>query len=526
MPDSFRGVAGRVEAAAERWPDRPALVVEGATVTYRDLWSRAGRLAAAVHRHAADRTFVAVVAARDETAYVGVLGALAAGCGYVPLNPAFPVARSAGMLRRSGARTLVAGPGSRALVEELLAASEAPLVVLLPEGPGGDGPLDDLGRHQVVGPEELAALDALGSAEAVAPQDPAYLLFTSGSTGEPKGVTVSQANVGAYLDHIAAAYGPTETDRCSQMFDLTFDLSVHDLFVTWSAGASLHVVPATSLMAPGRFIVDHELTHWFSVPSVAALMGRMRMLKAGLFPSLRVSLFCGEAFPVATARQWAEAAPNSVVDNLYGPTEATIAIAAHRVTADEPDGVVSIGTVFPTQHGRVADPSGAEVPDGEAGELLVAGTQITGGYLGDPERTAASFVTLADSELRPWYRTGDLVRRVDGELSYLGRVDEQIQVLGHRVELQEIDSTLRRAAGTDQAMAVSWPPGAAAEAVYAFVAASVPADEAAILDACRLALPAYMVPRKLFVLPDLPVNANGKTDRKALAATLKERLDG
>ena len=184
-------------------------------------------------------------------------------------------------------------------------------------------------------------------------------------------------------------YEITEHDRFSQTFDMTFDLSVFDLFVAWSRGACVCVMPSESFLKPAGWIAESELTVWFSVPSLALHMKRFGMLKPDRFPTLRWSLFCGEALPVEAAEAWAAAAPASVVENLYGPTELTIACTLYRWSAktSPPEcsaGLVPIGHPYPGMEALVVDESMQEVVPGGEGELLVAGPQVTPGYWSDP----------------------------------------------------------------------------------------------------------------------------------------------
>ena len=415
-------------------PSRPALEVAGETVSYAELHNRATRIAAAL----GEPPLTAVLASRSVTAYAAVLGALLAGHGYVPLNPRFPPRRNAAMLRRSGCRTLVADAEGEGTLADVLAELDEPPTVLreeLPPAPGWEPP-----------PPRPDAV--------------AYVLFTSGSTGTPKGVAVRHPNVVPFVDAAVERYGLTEDDRCSQTFDLTFDLSVFDMFVAWERGACLCVPSSGELMAPGGFVRRSGLTLWFSVPSTAAFMNRLRQLRSGSFPTLRWSLFCGEPLPAELASAFADAAPESTVENLYGPTEATIACTAYRWDPERSPGecvrgVVPIGEPLGETRTLVAGDDLREVAPGEDGELLVAGPQVTAGYLDDPERTAESFVTPPGSR-DVHYRTGDRVRNA-APLVYLGRVDDQIKVLGHRVELGEVEAALRSAAGVDEAVALGWP---------------------------------------------------------------------
>jgi acyl-coenzyme A synthetase/AMP-(fatty) acid ligase len=258
------------------------------------------------------------------------------------------------------------------------------------------------------------------------------------------------------------------------------------------------------------------------VPSTAVVLRKLRKLAPGAFPGLRLSLFCGEALPAELAAAWAAAAPGSIVENLYGPTELTIACTLYRWDPERSpreceQGLVPIGAPYPGMQARVVDESLHEVPPGEAGELLMTGPQLSLGYWQDPERTAAAFVVPPGHDA-VFYRTGDRVRRPrgDGPLAYLGRVDHQIKIQGYRVELGEIESTLREIAGVDVAIAVGWPENAGgADGVVAFLGADA-LDVAAVLRAARARLPNYMVPREIRLVREFPLNANGKVDRRAL----------
>jgi amino acid adenylation domain-containing protein len=530
----FQSLYEGFRQAAETHPDNPALWVDGQRHTYADLKTYASRLAnAIVDNEERAMPLAAVMGYRSFSSYASVLGVLAAGKGYVPLNPTFPPDRLRRMLALSKVEVLVASDEALELLEQVLEGIEDELAIICPDvGGAGDLPQRFPG-HRWLGPGVLESAPADLAAPVASPGDTAYLLFTSGSTGIPKGVAVSQGNVAAYLRYTIERYQVGPQDRLSQTFDLTFDLSVHDLFVSWWSGACLYAIPRRQLMGPGKFIRDHELTLWFSVPSLIMLMAQMRMLKPGLFPSLRWSLFCGEPLPAKSAALWQEAAGNSILENLYGPTEATIAISNFRWDQETSpakcrQGVVPIGHVYEGQRAIVADSEFNELPSGEQGELMLAGSQVTGGYLNNPEKTAAQFVQRTDDPGVTWYRTGDLVEAdPDGCLYYMGRVDNQVQVRGYRVELQEIDHALREASGSDLAVSVAYPPDSATvEAVYGFVAALGAPAEDKILAECRESLPDYMVPERVFLIDSLPRNVNGKIDRKALGLRLKEIIGG
>ena len=514
--------------SVHRFPARPALVVDGATLTYDQLWQQATGVASAIDAVTpVEAPLIAVLSHRSVVMYAGVLGILASGRGYVPLHPRFPVARLRKMLMASGCDTVIVEAGAQSLLPELLDGIGRRMTLIFPEPLAASMPDPQADAHRVIGPGSVAFDAPRAPILDPRPDGLAYLLFTSGSTGEPKGVPIRQRSVGAYVAFVCRRYEVTEHDRFSQMFDFTFDLSAHDMFACWASGAALYCVPERALMAPAKFIRDNALTMWFSVPSVVAMLSRLRLLAPGAFPTLRHSLFCGEPLSAAAAAEWQVAAPNSRVENLYGPTEATIAITHYQwKSATSPaecvNGIVPLGMAFDGQCAEVMSDSGTVLPPGEVGELWLAGSQVTDGYWQDDARTRLHFVRNGSASDTIWYRTGDLARRdASGCLYYLGRVDQQVKIRGYRVELQEVEAVLR-AAGAAQVAAIAWPvKDGSAEGVVAFVSAERLPSTEQLIDVCRAQLPDYMVPRRVEVIGRLPLNANGKVDRAALRAILE-----
>lgn len=254
------------------------------------------------------------------------------------------------------------------------------------------------------------------------------------------------------------------------------------------------------------------------------------MLKPDTYRNLRLSLFCGEALPVETARDWAKAAPDSIIENIYGPTELTIACTAYRwdnalSPAESFNGTVPIGYPFEGMKVLVADEQLNEVEAGQDGELLMAGPQLSCGYWRDESKTKAAFVTPPGKDT-VFYRTGDRVRRPknDEPLLYLGRMDNQVKILGHRVELGEVESAIRQLSGVDGVVALGWPVnGGGADGIVAFVETEA-LDAAALSESLKTKLPAYMVPRTIHAIRALPLNSNGKYNRKALTDLLNSKL--
>ncbi|TXI48974.1 MAG: D-alanine--poly(phosphoribitol) ligase [Lysobacter sp.] len=521
--------------SVERFPDRPALWVDGRVWSYAELHAQAERLADRLRAHAGP--VCATLGDRSLIAYCAPLACMLAGRIHVPLGVSFPEERMAGILRRTRPSVLICDLGGSAMLPGLLAKLDfAPAVVSLdPEfdaiAPRADAAAADIETPVDASPD--AKLDASASGLEVEDRDIAYVLFTSGSTGVPKGVAVGHRALRAYVDAVRALYPELdEHQRCSQFFEPTFDLSMHDMFVTWAVGACLYGVPRSALMMPTDFVNEHRLTVWFSVPSLLAALNRFRQLRPGTFPSLRLSLFCGEALPGPLAGAWLEAAPNARCDNIYGPTEATIACTAHRVSqADAARKVVPIGTAFPAMEIAVVDAEGAPCAQGETGELWLGGAQLAFGYWRDREQTAARFVerTLPGLRSPRWYRTGDLAAlEADGTALFLGRADRQIKLRGYRIELQDVEAHLREVcAGPDSAAEVAVvpivPPGGDAPAGLAAFVVCAHYDARQAMAAMKARLPHYMVPSEVHVLDKLPLNSNGKVDYPALAAAQRAR---
>ncbi|HEV2393443.1 MAG TPA: amino acid adenylation domain-containing protein [Verrucomicrobiae bacterium] len=518
--------------SAAQFPGRPAVEVNGHTLSYSDLLDRAASLAATLARHSlADAPpLTAVFAYRSATAFSGVLGALFRGHGYVPLNRTFPPERTRLMLECSQCRSVIVDSQSEPQLEQVLADAKAQLLLLFPDRRDVTQLAKRWAQHIVLGADDLEPAAAWSPPEHK-PGSIAYLLFTSGSTGTPKGVVVSQDNVRHYVDWTIKRYGITHEDRLSQTFDMTFDLSAHDMFVAWEQGACVCCPSQKDTIKPDRFINNSRLTAWFSVPSTALFMKRLGLLKPGMYRRLRLSLFCGEALPMETVIQWAKAAPNSIIENIYGPTELTIACTAYRwdslsSPAQCEQGTVPIGQPFAGMDALVTDENLNEVQPGSDGELLMTGPQLSLGYWLDQEKTARAFVVPPGKD-RLYYRTGDRVRRPSpGQpMVYLGRMDNQIKILGHRIELGEIEAALRQVSGVDGIVALGWPlTPSGADAIEAFLQTDT-IDSQAVLDAVKSRLPAYMVPRALHALPRFPLNSNGKFDRKALMHILSEAKD-
>jgi D-alanine--poly(phosphoribitol) ligase subunit 1 len=492
-------------------PDSTAIAEGTRRLTYGDAAGRACAIAVALAPVVRPGARVAILGSRSLEACLAVLGVLWTGAAYVPLGLKLPEDRLIHILRSVGFDALICDRAGEALMSPALRAAAPSLVLLAaPDGP-------ELGLYR-----PGAAGAPLSPPAGMAAADLAYVEFTSGTTGLPKGVEIVAGGLRRYVETMQDWFPLTADDRVAETSDLSFDISVNNMFSAWGSGAALHILPASGALGAVKFIQDQEITYWYSTPSSAAMLQQVRTLRPGALPSLRRSVFAGEPLAVALAEAWLDAAPNSTLDNLYGPTEATVVCLRQevarppRVTPER--GFVAIGKPFPEMRVAILDADLRPLPPGERGEIALSGPQLARGYLNQNELTLARFPVVDGVR---WYLTGDLgYLDDDGAAHMLGRIDNQVKVLGNRVELEEVELHLRRTAGTASAAAVAWPIGhGVASGLIGFVSQSAaPAHE--IIAAMRKALPAYMAPHAIVEMDALPLNANGKIDRKALVSLL------
>ncbi len=515
-----------VTAQAQARPEATALVFKRTRLTYGALEEASNRLARALKEAGCRRgDRVGLLMPKSLEAIVAMLGALKADAIYVPMDPASPAARQARVLEVSDCRfILAAGPVRQNLRGALAAATlaEPPMIGWLDENVPSD---TDLAPEFIL--RDLSACSATPPAYANADSDVAHILFTSGSTGIPKGVTITHASVAHLIRWALTYFGIVHTDRISQHPPLRFDVSTFDVFGTLWAGAELHLVPPELNLLPHKLaqsIREARLTQWFSVPSVLNLMANFDVVGQDDFPALRRVLFAGEPLPTPTLIHWMRRLPHVQFTNLYGPTETTIVSSYYTLPgcpADERE-PIPIGRACSGEELLVLDAQLRPVTAGNIGELYIRGVGLSPGYWRDPDKTRSAFLPYpggAGPQDRI-YKTGDLARRgADGLFYYVGRADTQIKSRGYRIELGEIEAALHSLPGLRESAVVAIQSEGFEG--WLICCAYVPAPDSGVStkglrkDLAGL-VPGYMLPARWMRYDVLPKNDNGKIDRPQL----------
>ena len=485
----------RFAEALLAYPHHTAIQARGSSYSYHQLAQLVTAIQQRLSLHALpDR--VGVLTGDEAHTYAALLAIMGLGKTYVPLNRHHPAERNAQIIADAGLSLILAAEpdqiaGSLPAATPLLSLDNLPLAEGQPE------------------------------VQAVRPDDLAYILFTSGSTGRPKGVPITYQALHHFLHTVTdpALWQLGPEDRFLQMFDLTFDLSVYSYLVPLCMGASTYIVPHTgiSYMHIYSLLEEEALTIALMVPSVLAYL--RPFFDEIRLPALRYSLFCGEALPHTLAADWYRCLPHARLENVYGPTEATIFCLRYpwqpaAAEAESHQGVVPIGQPMPGVHTCVVDEDGQPVAAGSVGELCLAGVQLTPGYWQQPQLSSRDFFAHAGTR---YYRTGDRVRLNEhGNYLYLGRTDQQVKIDGYRVELGEIEHHARQYTGLAQLAVVPVSQGSSTSLHLYLEGYTGPLEPLRAHLASQL--PPYMQPRAIHTLARLPLNANGKIDRKALAS--------
>lgn len=507
-----------------QYAEVPAVKFGTPTLTYSQLLMKAEKVAACLSYLVGKQSRIGIVGQRNLSVYPGIAGSILSGMVYVPVNPKFPLNKKLNIIEQANIKILIATREDKAEVAALLENAKIDSVIY-PD------------TMEMVQQGKTYSLDIYDSLPVdVQPEDLAYIMFTSGSTGMPKGVMVSHANVLALVDNLQGFYPELKPGyKCSQTFDLSFDPSVCDMFFTWKNGGTLCVMTNAEIFMPADYLRREKIEFWHSVPMIAEYLGKLGRLSPQSLPHLRYTIFTGEPCKKTVADAWRAAAHNTTIENRYGPTELTVDclrfeyLPQHAKT-EFTNGLLPIGFPYQSLESRIVNENMQLCPAGQKGELVVAGPQVTLGYLNDPEKTGKVFVKMSwDSEGRTWYRTGDsAVMNEDGLTDCLGRIDNQIKLAGKRIEIGEIEYSLLSSQVLKEAVVVPYrSDDGLIQGVVAFCERELSNEEVTDLRGkVQAQLDLSFFPKRFFALKEIPLNPSGKVDRKHLAHMAQEMMSG
>lgn len=511
-----------IDQAAEQAPDHEAIRFVGQSLTYGHLAEQSNQLAhvlAASGVRRGDR--VGLFMNKSLTAAVALYGIMKAGAAYVPLDPTAPIARLAFILRDCGICHLITDTAKADTLRALTAEEGVDLDNLIGIEAQDDLPVRCLPWTEV----ECAPSTApeTGTIE----QDLAYILYTSGSTGVPKGVMHTHRSALSFAEIAAQTYGFRRTDRLSNHAPLHFDLSTLDFFAAAVAGATTAIIPELHAKLPAslsKLMADERLTVFYAVPFACIQLSLYGALDKRDLSALRWVLFGGEPFPPKHLHRLMQQLPQAQFCNVYGPTE-TNGCTHYLVPplSDNASAPLPIGQGYGNVELLIVDADDRPVAPGTPGELLVRSPTMMRGYWGRPDLNAQAFFRRPafDPFEDVFYRTGDLVQqRPDGTLMFLGRKDRQIKTRGYRVELDEIEAVLVSCEGVEAAAVFPVPDGEGSQYIEAAVMAKADAT-LHIADLTKHAaahLPPYAVPEQMAIVSQFPQTSTGKIDRRQLQA--------
>ena len=441
---------------------------------------------------------------QDIETYSAIYGTLYSGRGYVPINPCNPLERNIEILKQTGIKTILCRKKYEKL-NELAYKLKIKLIEIS------------------ILPETQINIEL----PSVNENEIAYILFTSGSTGLPKGVPITRKNLNSFIHaFFNLKYDVNENDRFLQMFELTFDFSVVCYTIPLCIGACIYTVPTEGIKFTNVYttLEENEITFACMVPTVINYLNPY--LEEIKLDKLKYSLFCGEVLHEDTARKWSACTPNGKIINAYGPTEATVFCMTYlwdsKFSNKSFNDGVSIGRPMENVEAIVVNEKLKETTNGKKGELCLSGTQLTQGYLNDKGKIEEAFFNLSlNGEMKRFYRTGDLALiDEDGDFMFAGRIDDQIKIEGFRIELGEIEHHTREFTKAANLKAVSAKDERGLNKIHLFIENNNKSSED-VSSYLKTKIPAYMLPSTITNLQSFPFNGNGKVDKKKLITLIK-----
>ena len=509
--------------------NKVAISIGDKNITYKYLNSISKKIGKLFSENIPKSSVVGIVGQRNFSVYFGILGSIYSGCTYVPINEKYTEDRVLRIIKEARINVLIGNKKSISLIQKTIISTNIK-VILFPE--------EEFSSEINIFPKNIRCfyksdLSSLKSIEPkkILPSHVFYILFTSGSTGNPKGVMVTDENIDSFIQNMSSFYKLPIGYRSSQTFDLSFDLSVVDTFFTWINGGQLCVLNQSELLMPFNYLKREKINFWFSVPTLANFMFKMGYLKPNSFPDLKYSLFCGEALPKNLSDVWQKASQNSSIENYYGPTEATVSITRFLykkefINRKFINDILPIGKIFNEHSFAVVNEKLNRVKKGEQGQLIIKGKQISKGYINNLENTKKVFTKIPwDETNQIWYLTGDLVSLNDyEEIEFLGRIDNQIKIAGRRVEIGEIESALLKSSILkDIVVTPKKDRDGSVKSLIGFTTTNISeAEKTYIYQSALKFIEKLFIPSKILFVKKMPLTNSGKTDRKKLFELAQE----
>ena len=510
----MKNILEYLEHSVSRRPEKTACADTDTSMTWRQLREASARIGSLLLKHRLTHRPVAVYMEKTPACLATMLGTVYGGDFYTVIDTKMPWDRIRKIFSVLKPAAIITDRDHEETVREALASERK------------DSPKILLYEKAMYVPEDREGLAKIR--RKAVDTDLVYTLFTSGSTGMPKGVAVSHRNVMAYAEWVKTTFDINEATVFGSQTPFYFSMSVTDIYATIRTGAQLHVIPKSYFSFPAlliRYLNERQVNTIYWVPSALSIVANLKVLDFMMAEHIEKVLFAGEVMPAKQLNYWRSKYPNALFANLFGPTETTDICTYYIVDREIKDTEsVPIGIACDNCDSFVVTEDGRLAGIGEEGELYARGSFLAMGYYNDPDKTAAAFVQnpLQSHYPERVYKTGDLVRWNErGELIYLSRRDFQIKHMGYRIELGEIEAAATAQPGVD--VSVCLYDQAADQLILIYVGAK--AEQETVRQALQAALPAYMLPAKVIQAKTIPYNQNGKTDRKALAAAYFNKAD-